>query len=232
MSRYKVITTITWEMESDAPFAVNLDTARTQLSSILKADPSSLDLEKLFVSVEMATMSERKKYITRLASYDASEILCFVGEDEERKTFVVGENSYAVKLNSTRLRLFKHSRQCVVCGLEGLKMVLEAPGNGDPPHFNLYAEENGKPILMTKDHIIPRSKGGHDALSNLQVQCCICNGLKANYELTNQEVLELRRVHANQDFMTWRERQEKIAEMRTQFMERRKVVEGGTCTKN
>jgi 5-methylcytosine-specific restriction endonuclease McrA len=48
-------------------------------------------------------------------------------------------------------------------------------------HFNLYAiDDNGDEILMTKDHIIPKSKGGRNHLSNYQPMCCVCNQKKDN----------------------------------------------------
>lgn len=48
-------------------------------------------------------------------------------------------------------------------------------------HLNLYAvDENGKEILMTKDHIIPKSKGGKDHISNYQTMCVRCNMTKGN----------------------------------------------------
>lgn len=48
-------------------------------------------------------------------------------------------------------------------------------------HLNLYAiDENGKEVLMTKDHIIPKSKGGADDISNYQTMCERCNEAKGN----------------------------------------------------
>lgn len=35
-------------------------------------------------------------------------------------------------------------------------------------------------VMMTKDHIVPRSKGGPTNWNNLQVMCSICNGEKGN----------------------------------------------------
>ena len=45
----------------------------------------------------------------------------------------------------------------------------------------LYAvNENGIEVLMTKDHIIPVSKGGKNILSNYQTMCELCNLEKGN----------------------------------------------------
>jgi 5-methylcytosine-specific restriction endonuclease McrA len=35
-------------------------------------------------------------------------------------------------------------------------------------------------VLMTQDHIMPRSKGGANRLENLQTMCCVCNNRKGN----------------------------------------------------
>jgi hypothetical protein len=47
--------------------------------------------------------------------------------------------------------------------------------------MNLYAiDKNGNEILMTKDHIVPKSKGGANALYNYQPMCSHCNAEKAD----------------------------------------------------
>lgn len=35
-------------------------------------------------------------------------------------------------------------------------------------------------VATTADHIIPKSRGGADTMSNLQAACAPCNGLKGN----------------------------------------------------
>ena len=73
------------------------------------------------------------------------------------------------------------------CGLEGSYFALEKPGNSKTPHFNLYAFKDGFEILMTSDHIIPRSKGGSNALDNRQCLCHTCNEKKGS-NLRKEEV--------------------------------------------
>jgi len=53
--------------------------------------------------------------------------------------------------------------------------------NNGSYHFNLYAiDKNGDEVLMTKDHVIPRSKGGPDKVENYQTLCTKCNSKKGN----------------------------------------------------
>ena len=41
-------------------------------------------------------------------------------------------------------------------------------------------DDNGQEVLITKDHIIPKSKGGKDKLDNYQTMCVRCNKRKGN----------------------------------------------------
>lgn len=89
--------------------------------------------------------------------------------------------TYHVKVNSDRLVLFSKNRTCVTCGLTGTLFRLESSSKKDPlPHLNLYAKLKDKLVLMTKDHIYPKSKGGSDSSFNLQTMCYDCNNLKAD----------------------------------------------------
>lgn len=99
-----------------------------------------------------------------------------------------------VPLISLRYQVFAQSRSCISCGLFGTFFAKERSAKrvknrkeGDPFfvattsswHLNLYAlRADGKEILMTKDHIVPRSKGGLDVLPNLQTMCAPCNCAK------------------------------------------------------
>jgi len=94
---------------------------------------------------------------------------------------------HKVKMWSMRYRNFaKNGIQCVHCGIKGRYFRLEINGSdyiaGNRTwHFNLYAlDDEGNEVLMTKDHIIPKSKGGANNLRNLQPMCALCNGKKAD----------------------------------------------------
>lgn len=93
---------------------------------------------------------------------------------------------HLVWMTSLRYQLFAtKGTKCVKCGLEGQFFALERhPGDShqnDSPHFNLYGiDANGEEVLLTKDHIIPKSRGGPDKLDNLQTMCYSCNWQKSN----------------------------------------------------
>ena len=91
--------------------------------------------------------------------------------------------------NRTSHRLVLFSTKgvtCSACGLAGSYYRLESHGKDITPHLNLYAvSAAGKPILMTKDHTHPKSKGGKNELENYTTMCQPCNSAKAD-KLTDQ----------------------------------------------
>lgn len=88
-----------------------------------------------------------------------------------------GDQIYA---GSLRYQLFKlKGTKCVKCGLEGQYFVKERWETDNRYHLNLYGiDKNDNEILFTKDHIVPKSKGGTNTLDNFQVMCEKCNSEK------------------------------------------------------
>jgi len=95
-------------------------------------------------------------------------------------------SGYRVDMSSIRLRMFATKGTiCLHCGLAGTYFWLEKNKNIQDPdagyHLNLYGLNSTKiETMLTRDHIIPRSKGGKDILSNLQTLCYPCNAKKAD----------------------------------------------------
>lgn len=87
-----------------------------------------------------------------------------------------------IKGNSQRYQtFFTKGCNCVKCGIEGKYFAKEKRVKDKSYHLNLYGvDDNGQEVLITKDHIIPKSKGGKDELENYQTMCVRCNKEKGN----------------------------------------------------
>lgn len=139
---------------------------------------------------EMA--KKRKSYedvYERFKKYGIDEVVSKVmdGSKQVCRRQKVIFDGIPVNMGSKRYKVFRENRTCVTCGLEATHFWLErgrASSRGLKPtqgyHFNLYGMKDGKEVMLTKDHIHPKSLGGSDDLSNLQTMCEPCNCKKAN----------------------------------------------------
>jgi hypothetical protein len=151
--------------------------------------------------------SKKPRYI-RLATFPVSQVLPYVFTRKVRKRlrqlgfaydspewksaasrrfWYAADKNVLVPMGSHRYQLFAEKGcRCVKCGIVGKFFCLEkAPGNGDSRyekyHFNLYGiTKGGKWRMITKDHIVPRSKGGKNKLENYQPMCELCNKRKGD----------------------------------------------------
>jgi hypothetical protein len=160
------------------------------------------------------------KNLIRLGEFKIEDVMPFIEnsfEFDPKREYEVNGVKYLVKMNSQRYFTFQKSMNCVSCGIAGTKFFLERFRSDESPHFNLYAEEDGELILMTKDHIVPKSLGGKDYVSNYQTMCSICNNLKGSSNLTPEEIKKIR-DHYNQNKNDSRFKGKSIEFFRMDFM--------------
>ena len=128
-----------------------------------------------------------KEYGTK--KYPVEDVLPFIDKRVGMKPIKQDFDGDSIKMNSLRLRTFKHKGcSCVSCGIEGTYFLKVRGNSTESWHFNLYADldvvtEEGvitKRVLFTKDHIHPKSLGGPDSLANMQTMCESCNSRKGN----------------------------------------------------
>jgi len=100
-----------------------------------------------------------------------------------RNKVVAEFKEYDIKFSSHRLwTFFECGISCSTCGIEGDYFAVERNNSGESrPHLNLYAETGpGGDVLLTKDHIVPKSQGGENHIDNYQTLCKSCNEQKGD----------------------------------------------------
>ena len=122
--------------------------------------------------------------------YDINFVWNLIGEDvlntphysngQKNKENTVKVDGHDVYTHSLRyMTFYQKGCTCVVCGKQGTHFTLDKSSGEDNNryHFNLRADDG---TLMTRDHILPKSKGGRDHISNMQTMCTHCNKAKGN----------------------------------------------------
>jgi len=125
-----------------------------------------------------------KKYIRKGRKYMPEEFLQYVEIGQHKHVDKVVMDGDEIKLGSDRYECFKFKGlRCVTCGIVGTYFVKEmcASQKHESYHMNLYGTDpSGREVLMTKDHILPKSRGGLNHISNYQTMCTHCNSDKGN----------------------------------------------------
>lgn len=182
--QYKVTIDFSYDLESEKDHDELLKHLEQELNDLTKG---------IVLNKRQIRLNKMKavKHKIRIATFTPEELLPHVVK-EGKKEFIIDSTVYAVRMDSSRYFVFKRSLECVACGIKGSKMILEINQHDKSPHFNLYAEENGKLILMTKDHIKALSKGGKNEIENYQTMCCQCNNWKGNDDISNDSLSKLK----------------------------------------
>lgn len=126
-----------------------------------------------------------KHTLIRKETYSIDEVRQKVKDvlfENDKRLAKVEFDGDLIKGNSQRYQtFFTKGCKCVKCGIEGKYFAKERFRDQSTYHLNLYAvDNNGNEVLMTKDHILPHSKGGSDDISNYQTMCKICNEAKGS----------------------------------------------------
>jgi len=190
MPRFRATAQIIWDFDTTVSKDQAVELARQHLGEL----PNKDGMPDLRLIIRLDRLKDKIQKV-RLGEFTIDDVIPFFTKEETKKEYDVNGIKYAVKMNSHRYFLFRESVKCVACGLVGTKMFLEHHPADKSPHFNLYGEEDGKLILMTKDHIHAKSCGGEDRHSNYQTMCLICNNLKGHLNLNLEAVAELRRIY-------------------------------------
>lgn len=112
------------------------------------------------------------------------------------KNYEIKGKTYRINIGNERYHVLNKQRQCACCGIHATRMFLAEFNENDQQGYNfrVFAEtknnsvEDSHLVLMTKDHIIPKSEGGSDTLENYQTLCCLCNHMKAHMGLSLEQI--------------------------------------------
>jgi hypothetical protein len=116
----------------------------------------------------------------RKGKYSISEVFEHVDASPKNGQLVdfYGDKMHMRSTNILNFRI--HGLSCISCDVRGAFFAKEKHGEGTL-HLNLYGfDKQGHEILMTKDHIRPKNRGGTNNLYNLQPMCVKCNNKKSD----------------------------------------------------
>ncbi len=207
--KHKITATVQWEIETREPDVVKA--ASVQLQKMLPNLVSGRILK-----IDNLKPRRQKKII---GSFAVNDVFPFITNEEERRDYFVDGSCHSIRMNSQRYFIFKACPSCVSCGIVGNKFILEQNPNDKSPHFNFYAVHwDGSMVLMTKDHINPRSHGGENIHSNYQTMCSICNNLKGSYNLKIEGLRQIRNAYnENKKNLTKKQLNNMLLEMRQEL---------------
>lgn len=197
MPKFRISVNLVWDctgQDSQEVHSVALGHLHKAIEQM--SDEMEVPIKKPKISInKLKEVDKSNPKKTIIAEYPVDEVFNRLKSDGARQEFSVNDKTYKVKMNSKRYFVLKENKSCVACGIECKKAVLELPSDCEYPHFNLYGEENGKMILMTKDHKLAVARGGKDTMDNYQSMCAICNNIKGKDNLEPDHVKVLRNVY-------------------------------------
>lgn len=104
-------------------------------------------------------------------------------EKKSKQSSIISFCGLEFTAKNDNMKTFENSLQCNCCGESAsyFKVEENIHENRKATYImRLYGVINGKEILFTKDHIIPKAKGGKNQLRNYQTMCEKCNKEKGS----------------------------------------------------
>lgn len=118
-----------------------------------------------------------------LARFNVDEILDMVPSEDTgnyglKAAVETDFGTIYVSIASKKLLTFKQSTICASCNTKGSYfLLLRNPHAKGRASLELFTEDDK---LLTRDHIMPRSLGGSNDMSNSQTMCLTCNSKKGS----------------------------------------------------
>ena len=138
-------------------------------------------------------MFKPKTVFHRVATYTFEEGMYVINHIKQKNLHGV-EVEGITDPQSTRIRMIANGQTtCVACGIKGNHFYIERHKKDLASKYslNLYAiTDDGSEVMLTWDHIIPKSLGGSNLLWNAQCMCQTCNAAKGNH-LSLTELIEI-----------------------------------------
>lgn len=160
----------------------------------------------------------RYRQYYRVASIPAQVVVDAIRAGDE--TIKLGDD-ISVGITSQRIQTYGKGVACVHCGIEGKFFAVERMLGDNKYHLNVYhIREDGKEVMITSDHIIPKSKGGSNMASNRNPMCEPHNVLKGSYD-TVADAIEAHKAAA----ITKQTKKEQIPNLQGRMLQHLKVYE-------
>lgn len=118
--------------------------------------------------------------LDRLCSLSIKKVFNYI-KNNPQENYIEVCNGLKVSIKRAKI-FYKKGITCCNCGTIGEFFAIEKDKGGGI-HLDLYGyvdKEDNEEVLLTIDHIIPKSKGGKNSLINYQTMCKLCNEYKSD----------------------------------------------------